>query len=124
MVLAAVMRVGEGAYAVPVCEMISRSTDREVSLGAVYATLDRLERKGLVRSFFGEATPERGGKPKRYFAAEPVRRRRAQSDARRPCKHDSGTRSGRDHVTPPRSSALLGMDRPSTGTRGRNRVLR
>ncbi len=44
-----------------------QSTGRRVSLGSVYATLDRLEDKGLVTSFVGEPTPERGGRAKRHF---------------------------------------------------------
>ena len=40
---------------------------KSASLGAVYATVDRLEKKGLASSRLGESTPERGGKPKRYY---------------------------------------------------------
>jgi PadR family transcriptional regulator, regulatory protein PadR len=40
---------------------------REVSIGAVYSTLDRLETKGYVKSRFGDPTPERGGRSKRFF---------------------------------------------------------
>jgi DNA-binding PadR family transcriptional regulator len=42
-------------------------TKREVSIGAVYATLDRLESKGYVKSRRGDPTPERGGRSKRFF---------------------------------------------------------
>jgi DNA-binding PadR family transcriptional regulator len=42
-------------------------TNREVSIGAVYATLDRLQGKGYVNSFLGDPTPERGGRSKRFF---------------------------------------------------------
>ena len=42
-------------------------TQREVSIGAVYATLDRLETKGYVKSHHGDPTPERGGRSKRFF---------------------------------------------------------
>ena len=41
--------------------------EHEVSLSSVYAALDRLEGKGLVRSELGDATPERGGRAKRYY---------------------------------------------------------
>ena len=41
--------------------------NREVSIGAVYATLDRLETKGYVKSHRGDPTPERGGRSKRFF---------------------------------------------------------
>src|SRR5260221_4024042 len=58
---------GEG-YSVNIAEKAEQLTGRSISLGAVYATVDRLEKKGLVRSRLSEATPERGGKPKRYYS--------------------------------------------------------
>ena len=58
-------------YAVPVQRFIAATTGRDVVMGAIYAALDRLEQKGLVRSTFGEATPEQGGKRKRLFAVTP-----------------------------------------------------
>ena len=48
---------------------IEEQTGRGAAFGTVYATLDRLERKGLVRSDLGDPTPERGGRAKRYFRA-------------------------------------------------------
>ena len=66
-VMLALVRLAEGAYGVPVRQEIERRTGREVSIGAVYATLDRLEKKGLAESFRGEPTPERGGRSKRFF---------------------------------------------------------
>lgn len=67
MVLLALLRLGDGAYGVPISREIEQQCDREVALGSVYATLERLEEKGLVSSNLGEATPERGGRAKRYF---------------------------------------------------------
>lgn len=67
-VLLAVLQLGEDAYGVPVRDEIERRTGREVARGAVYITLDRLSRKGYLRSWLADATPERGGRPKRYFA--------------------------------------------------------
>ena len=67
MVMLTLMRLGENAYGVPISETIEQQTGRDISLGSVYATLDRLERKGLVSSTVGEPTPERGGRAKRYF---------------------------------------------------------
>jgi DNA-binding PadR family transcriptional regulator len=58
-VILALMRLGEEAYGVPVRQEIEARTGREVSIGAVYATLDRLEAKGYVKSRLGEPTPER-----------------------------------------------------------------
>ena len=66
-VLLAVLHLQEGAYAVPVRELIEERTGRPVARGALYTGLDRLESKGCLRSRMGEATEERGGKPKRYY---------------------------------------------------------
>jgi PadR family transcriptional regulator, regulatory protein PadR len=66
-VLLALLRLGDDAYGVTVREEIEKRADREVSIGAVYATLDRLESKGLVTSRVGEPTASRGGRAKRHF---------------------------------------------------------
>jgi DNA-binding PadR family transcriptional regulator len=67
MVLLAVLRLGDQAYGVTVRREIEARTRREVSIGAIYATLDRLEAKTLVQSRLGDPTPERGGRSKRFF---------------------------------------------------------
>lgn len=71
----AVLRLGREAYGVPIAAEIATKTGREMLQGSVYATLERLETKGLVVSELGEATPQRGGRAKRYFklTAEGVR---------------------------------------------------
>jgi PadR family transcriptional regulator PadR len=61
---------GEG-YGVTIQAELERETDETISLGAVYATLDRLERKGLLRSRVGAATAERGGRRKRLYRITP-----------------------------------------------------
>jgi DNA-binding PadR family transcriptional regulator len=66
-VLLAVMRLGEAAYGITVRREIESATGRDLSIGAVYATLVRLESKGFVKSYAGEPTAERGGRAKRYF---------------------------------------------------------
>jgi PadR family transcriptional regulator, regulatory protein PadR len=66
-VLLALLRLGMDAYGVTVRDEIEKRADREVSVGAVYATLDRLESKGLVASRVGEPTASRGGRAKRHF---------------------------------------------------------
>ena len=66
-VLLAVLRLSVEAYGVTVRQEIEARTGREVSIGAVYATLDRLEGKGYVQSHAGDPTPERGGRSKRFF---------------------------------------------------------
>lgn len=67
MVLLAVLRQEREGYGMSVRREIEERAGREVSIGAVYATLDRLEQKGLVRSREGEATPVRGGRARRHF---------------------------------------------------------
>jgi PadR family transcriptional regulator, regulatory protein PadR len=67
LVLFALIRLGDDAYGVPISEAIEESSGREVALGSVYITLERLEQKGLVSSRLGEPTPERGGRAKTYF---------------------------------------------------------
>jgi PadR family transcriptional regulator, regulatory protein PadR len=66
-IVLALLRLKEGAYGVTVRQEIQLRTNREVSIGAVYATLDRLETKGYVKSHRGDPTPERGGRSKRFF---------------------------------------------------------
>lgn len=67
MLLLTVVRLGDEAYGVPLSRELALLRGRDVSLGSVYAALDRLEVKGLVASSLGESTPERGGRAKRYF---------------------------------------------------------
>jgi PadR family transcriptional regulator, regulatory protein PadR len=67
LVLLALIRLGDGAYGVPISDEIEATLGRSVSVGSVYITLDRLERKGLVSSRLGEPTAERGGRAKTYF---------------------------------------------------------
>lgn len=67
LVLLALIRLGPEAYGVPVSREIEKHGQRSVALGSVYAALERLEDAGLVKSRLGEATPERGGRAKRYF---------------------------------------------------------
>jgi len=67
MLLLAVIHLGDEAYGVPISLKLETHRGRNVSLGSVYAALERLEGKGLVVSSLGDPTPERGGKAKRYF---------------------------------------------------------
>jgi len=69
-VLLAILRLREDAYGMRVRQEIETRGGRSVSLGAVYATLDRLETKGYVSSRAGDATPARGGRAKRFFRIE------------------------------------------------------
>jgi PadR family transcriptional regulator PadR len=70
--LLALLRLEPEAYGVSMHREIEARTGRPVLLSAVYTTLDRLERKGLVASWVGEPTPERGGRRKKYYRLEPV----------------------------------------------------
>jgi DNA-binding PadR family transcriptional regulator len=67
MLLLAVVHLGDEAYGVPISRELEAYRKRDVSVGSVYAALERLEAKGLVESTVGDPTPERGGKAKRYF---------------------------------------------------------
>ena len=66
-VLLAILRLGENAYGVTIRAEIAAHTRREPASGALYTTLDRMEEKGLVQSRFGDPTPQRGGRAKRFF---------------------------------------------------------
>ena len=67
LVLLAILRLGNKAYAVSVRDEIHHQTGIDLRRSSVYVTLDRLDRKGYVTSWFSDPTPERGGKAKRYF---------------------------------------------------------
>lgn len=67
MVMLALIRLGDDAYGVTISTELEQQSGREVLLGSVYATLERLADKGLVSSSLGDPTPERGGRAKRYF---------------------------------------------------------
>lgn len=69
LILSSVMAAGEDAYGVTIHEELEQlvPASREVSLGSVYTTLDRLEQKGYLKSWFGDPTPERGGRAKRHY---------------------------------------------------------
>ena len=72
LVLFALVRLDRRAYGVTIRQEIEARTNREVSLGAVYKTLERLEKKGYVSSEVGEPTPERGGRRKKFYRLEPL----------------------------------------------------
>lgn len=71
-VLLAVARLGDEGYGVTVLREIERRTGRSPAIGAVYATLDRLEAKGCVSSYDGEASPVRGGRARRHYRLAPA----------------------------------------------------
>ncbi len=65
LMLTAAARLGENAYGAAIRQNIESGTGRRCSLGALYTTLDRLEDKGFIKTWMGEATPQRGGRAKR-----------------------------------------------------------
>jgi PadR family transcriptional regulator, regulatory protein PadR len=84
-ILSVLLQPGD-AYGTTILERIKEHTGREVSVGALYTSLDRLEKKGFVASWWGEPTAERGGRRKRYYrvqasGAEAVRRSEAMQRA-------------------------------------------
>ncbi len=75
MVLLAVIRLDGNAYGVTIRDEIERRGQRDVIIGAVYAALDRLERKGYARSSVTAPTPVRGGRARKVFRASEAGRR-------------------------------------------------
>ena len=67
LLLLTVLRLGERAYGVTIRQELLDRTGKDVAVGAIYTGLGRLERKGLVESWQGEATAERGGRAKRFY---------------------------------------------------------
>lgn len=72
LVLLCVRQLGDAAYGAAVQTLLAQRADREVALGAIYAALDRAQRKGLVESWLGEPTATRGGRAKRHYAVTPT----------------------------------------------------
>jgi DNA-binding PadR family transcriptional regulator len=65
LLLSAAARLGEDAYGAAIRQEIEATTERRCSIGALYTTLDRLEAKGLLQTWMGDPTPQRGGRAKR-----------------------------------------------------------
>lgn len=65
LLLSSAARLDQDAYGAAIRQDIENSTGRRCSIGALYTTLDRLEAKGLIETWMGDPTPQRGGRPKR-----------------------------------------------------------
>lgn len=65
LMLTAAARLGDEAYGAAIRQEIEEATGSPCSIGALYTTLDRLESKGFIKTWMGDPTPERGGRPKR-----------------------------------------------------------
>ena len=72
LVLLGVLRLGDGAYGAAIRQEIHSRSGRDVSINAVYTTLDRLEAKRFLRSWTGEPTPQRGGRRRKFHALTPA----------------------------------------------------
>ena len=81
-VLLALLRLGEGAYGVPIRAEIEERTSRPVSMAAVYAALDRMQRGGLIEARLSKPLPERGGRARKHFRLRAAGTR-ALEDSRR-----------------------------------------
>jgi PadR family transcriptional regulator PadR len=75
LVLLALLHLGDTAYGVTVRDGIAARAGQDVSLGAIYNALSRLEAKGLISAWMGDPTPERGGRRKRHYRVLPQGRR-------------------------------------------------
>lgn len=82
LVLLALLHLKDTAYGVTIRQEIEARTGREAGLGSVYKTLERLEQKGLVTSWVGEPTPERGGRRKKHYRVSPLGVRALQQTLR------------------------------------------
>src|SRR5579863_3617441 len=71
LLLSAATRLASDAYGAAIRQEIEAATGRRCSLGALYTTLDRLEAKGLLETWMGDATPQRGGRAKRMVRVTP-----------------------------------------------------
>lgn len=69
--LLAVMRLGNEAYGARIQSELERTAGRRAAISAIYITLKRLQKKGMVSSWMGEPTEVRGGKARRFFRVEP-----------------------------------------------------
>ena len=68
LLLIAILRCGDDAYTVPIRTLLADRGGRQLTRGALFTSLDRLESKGLVRSWLGEPLAVRGGRARRYFS--------------------------------------------------------
>ena len=71
LIITAAAALGENAYSAAIRNEIVRATGGQCSIGALYTTVDRLEAKGLLKTWMGEATAQRGGRAKRMIQVTP-----------------------------------------------------
>lgn len=97
LILAAAAGLGNEAYGAAIRADIEKATGRTCSIGALYTTIDRLESKGLIESWMGEATPQRGGRSKRMVrvTAEGAKAAKSFYDAVKRISHGAAWTAGR-----------------------------
>src|SRR5579863_3658126 len=71
LLITAAAGLGDNAYGAAIREEIEATTGRRCSIGALYTTIERLEAKGLLKTWMGDATPQRGGRAKRMVRVTP-----------------------------------------------------
>ncbi len=71
LILFALVELGDDGYGAAIGRSIEARTDRSVSAGAVYTALDRLETRGLLESWVGDPTAERGGRRRKHYRVTP-----------------------------------------------------
>jgi PadR family transcriptional regulator PadR len=79
LLITAAVRLGDEAYGAAIRQEIEAATGRACSIGALYTTLDRLEEKGLLRTWMGEATAQRGGRARRMVRVSATGVREAEA---------------------------------------------
>jgi DNA-binding PadR family transcriptional regulator len=99
LVLLALLRLDKDAYGVTIRREILERTGRSITPGAIYPTLDRLEARGLVSSWMGEPTAERGGRSRRYFAVTKA----GLSEIRRSWNHAFAMAEGLERALNPKT---------------------
>jgi len=67
LLMLAILRLGEGAYGVTIRQELLERARKDIAIGAIYTSLNRLEQKGFVESWLGDPTTERGGRAKRFY---------------------------------------------------------
>jgi PadR family transcriptional regulator PadR len=72
LLITAAAGLGDHAYGAAIREVIEATTGRKCSVGALYTTIERLENKGLLTTWMGDATPQRGGRSKRMVRVTPM----------------------------------------------------
>lgn len=72
LVLLTIAALGEDAYGVSIQQDLQSRCHRSISIGALHSTITRLEEKGFLKSWMGGATPERGGRSKRFYEITPT----------------------------------------------------